>query len=113
MIKKILISLCSLVLLSIITYFSFNVKVVKFKVLDENITKRQIRLKRNYLKEPKVNLKENKVIEGWYSDQSFQEEWLFDANKVYENITLYAKTLNYIKGTIYRDDLIVSDIIYN
>jgi len=112
MLKKILISFFSVVLIFVIVYFSLNTKIIKFKVIDENITKRQVKLKKKYLSKPKVNLDNNFIIEGWYKDKDFINEWIFEADKVYKNITLYAKVLETINANIYRDDQLVSNFIY-
>lgn len=112
MLKKILISFFSVVLIFVIVYFSLNTKIIKFKVIDENITKRQVKLKKKYLSKPKVNLDNNFIIEGWYKDKDFINEWIFEADKVYKNTTLYAKVLETINANIYRDDQLVSNFIY-
>ena len=41
--------------------------------------------------EPTVPTKEHYVFKGWYEDNAFNTEWVFDTDLVTENITLYAK----------------------
>ncbi len=112
MLKKILIGLISILVLGVLIYLSITIKFIKFNVVDENKTKISIKFKRRYLKEPNIKLKNGYTIEGWYLDKDFNEKWIFDANKVYKNSTLYAKVLKSINASIYRGDVLISEEMF-
>lgn len=51
--------------------------------------------------EPAAPTKEMSEFLGWYSNSTLSAKWDFTANTVTQNITLYAKWLDYTRGIVY------------
>ena len=64
-----------------------------------------------YVHEPGDPIKQGFVFGGWYSDKEFYHLWDFDSNKVYSNITLYAKWVTEVEKAKEESVLVNGDIV--
>lgn len=64
---------------------------VQFDTIGGTLVSKQVFEKGGKATKPSDPIKNNYIFKGWYADNSYTEEWLFDKNVVEKNITLYAK----------------------
>lgn len=86
-----LLGLLALLLLMLLMVLLLNKKTVKFETGCKTKVKDQKVKKGGYVMRPAEPTRMGRTFAGWFYDAECTERWDFEADKVVENMTLYAK----------------------